>query len=214
MGVLTVSSALPNQQRTNGTNHSACIFQIGNEEFDYDAAINEELEKFDEHLCSYIASTIECKIIKSLRQCHEKACSQCIGIFNENELVKNNFISKKMQYACNPLKVPCLSTVHIIKASNKIFDILERRKHQINTVHMHDSTLKTIMSLLPLEQLYTQSNFELHGQHDSHKETFIHDIVLTYMKQKSNKIGNRITEQEKGEYIRHNNKKQVHISGQ
>lgn len=211
-GVLTVSSGLPNCQRTVDTVFSACTFEIECYGFDYHAAINGNLEKFDQHLNSFLASSIESKVIANIKRSHKKQCPQCIEVFHENELIHDDFIARR-----SSLKTLCLSTVHIIQASNEIFSILKQLKIHDSSVNVHDSTLKTIMSHLHTEELYQQSNFESHGQSHSqwtHKEKFIYEIVLEYMRQKSCKIGIRITEEEKGNYIRHNNKKLVHISGQ
>lgn len=212
-GVLTVSSALPNQQRIVDAAFSAKTFECN--EFDYHYAINEEMEKFDEHLYSYVASSIENKIIANLRRNHKKECSQCINVFYEDELASDDYVIKKN--LSDAIKIPCISTVNIIKASNKIFSILKGLENSNSAENIHDRSLKTVMSLLPIEELYTNSDFESHEQcHEqwTHKEKFIYAIVSEYMKQKSCKIGNRITEEEKGKYIRHNNKKLVHISGQ
>lgn len=206
---------MPNQNHIVDTVFSAREFEIEYDDFNYHAAINENLEKFDQHLYSYVASNVECKIIANIKRSHKKECPQCIEVFSENELASDDFVTKK--HLSNGLKIPCLSTVHIIIAANKIFSILKGLKNHDCTEKMHHRTLKTIMSLLPKEDLYEQTNFESHEKSHSqwtHKEKFIYEIILEYMKQKSCKIGNRITEEEKGKYIRHTNKKLVHISGQ
>lgn len=211
---MTVSSRLPEQSKDD-TVISVKPFEMECDGFIYEAAINETLEKFDEHLYSYVASSIESKIISNIKKSHKKKCLHCIEVFYENELVEDDFISKKN--SSNELKIPCLSTLHIIKASNKIFNILEQLDNDGCTEIVHDRTLITIMNLLPTEKLFTRSDFKSHEKNHTqwtHKEKFIYEIVLEYMKQKSRKIGSRITEEEKGKYIRHNNKKLVHFSGQ
>lgn len=214
-GVLTVSSRLPKQQCTVDTVFSTSPFKIESDEFNYHTTINENLEKFDQHLYSYVASTIECKLIENIKWRHKQECSQCIDVFYENELANDDFVTAKN--LSDELKIPCLNTVHIVKASNRIFNILQRSMKDDCAENLHDMILKTIMSLLPTEKLYTQSNFESHKRSHkqwTHKEKFIYGIVSEYMRQKSCKIGNRITEEEKGEYIRHSNRKLVHFSGQ
>lgn len=80
--------------------------------------------------------------------------------------------------------------------------------------------LVTILSHLPVEKLYINSDFEKHQKSGTqcigwtHKDNFIFNIVFEFMKQKSSTIGNRITEEEKGAYIRHNYKKMVHSKDQ
>lgn len=108
-------------------------------------------------------------------------------------------------------------TVHIIKASNKILGILEDETISVNYSTQH-KIIRTIMSWLELEDLYPESNFELHCEEPDlsgkHKDEFIRKIINEYMNTKASKVGNRITQQERGKYIRHNNKKRVHEAGQ
>lgn len=111
-GILTVSSVLPNQGRTDDTVFLARAFEIECDKFDYDSAVNDDIEKFDQHLCSYIASTIESTLIKNIQKCHKKECFQCIEVFYENEPASNDFVTKKSQNTTNTVKIPCLSTVH------------------------------------------------------------------------------------------------------
>lgn len=84
-----------------------------------------------------------------------------------------------MKNLSRPLKTPCLSTVHIVKASNKIFNTLENQavsemthfRYTEMTVKVYDSVLKTIVSLLPIEELYTRSTFEWHEQvHENYSQ--------------------------------------------
>lgn len=212
-GILTVSSERPQQSIATDTFEQGKVFEI---EFDYDTAVEESMEKFDQHLCAYIASTIETKIIEMIKKQHKKECSDCIAVFTENEKADDDFITRKKSKDCQN---PCISTVHIIKATNKILDLLVDQ-FIYEDAYMYGSTLKTIMDHLHTEKLYTQSLFELHATPPkksvlmTHKEGFIFQIVNEYMKLKSRNIGSRISEEERGNYIRHNYKKRIHESGQ
>lgn len=78
--------------------------------------------------------------------------------------------------------------------------------------------LITIMRLLEFDELYSGSDFDEHGEEPQilgqHKVTFIRKIVHEYMIQKSKNVCSWISEQERGKYIRHNNKKRVQEAGQ
>lgn len=136
-----------------------------------------------------------------------------------NEAAEDEFIAMKRSTNA-ALKIPCLSTVHIVIASNKIFRILESEFIEANTTKAYNSILGTIMNSLCIEELYTQSEFNLHEQINetslqlSHHEKFIYKVVNEYMILKSKKIGCRISEAERGKYIRYNYKKRVHEQGQ
>lgn len=151
-----------------------------------------------------------------MKRCKKKECVQCIDVFNENVKCDDDFTIMKSE-SDSSFKRPCESTVNLIKATNKILSILEDQAIGTDS-NMYDSILKTIMSYLRMEELYTQSNFNMHPENKSrllgHKEDFICKIVQSYMKKKSQQIGSRISEQEKGQYIRHRNKKRVHEAGQ
>lgn len=182
-GILTVSSALPNEKCTvKETLMASTRFGI---KFDYHEAIHEVLEKFDQHLCTYTASIIESKIIESMSKAHRKECFQCIAVFNENEAADDEFIVMKRSTDA-ALRIPCLSTVHIVIASNKIFRILESQSIETNTTKAYDSILATIMNFLPIEALYTQSEFNLHEQANEtpgqlpHHKKFIYKVVNEY----------------------------------
>lgn len=212
-GILTVSSKLSRVEqcaveRTFAQGNSIEI------EFDYFEAINEEIGKFDEHLCAFTAVTLETKIKENIRKGHKKECGQCTEVFGENPKIDNDFL--RLKSATSALQMPCKSTIDIIKAANKIFSLLEDK--DMDVTHTYDSVLKTVMDYLEFDDLYSATDFGLHTiEHSgpfSHQEEFIYKIVNEYMKLKSRKIGDRIGEKERGVYIRHENRKRVHEAGQ
>lgn len=92
----------------------------------------------------YTASLIESKVIENIKRCHKKECSLCINIFYENEIVEDEFIA--MKNLSRPLKTPCLSTVHIVKASNKIFNTLEDQAvSEMTHFRYTEMTVKVLM---------------------------------------------------------------------
>lgn len=179
-GVLTVSSGMSTKKSiVVETSTASTTFEM---EFDYHEAIYEESEKFDQHLRAYTACTIECEIIKIIKKGCKKECSQCIAVFHENTLANDEFVMMK-QSTDAAFKIPCLSTVHIIIASDKIFQILESKSIEMSTTQAYNNILRRIMNFLPIEELYTESDFNLHNQENetsyqlSHKEKFIYKIV-------------------------------------
>lgn len=214
-GILTVSSRAipqPSKQRTD----QGDTFEI---ELDYFQAVEEQIEKFDQHLCANIASVIETALIAKMRRYKKQECVRCIDVFEENLKFQDEFLT--LQAGIKPCREPCQSTVNIIKASNKIFDILEEQTILVNN-STHHKILRTIMFWLEcdyvLDELYPRSNFQFHCEEPDlsvkHKSEFIRKIINEYMNMKASKVGSRITQEERGKYIRHSNKKRVQEAGQ
>lgn len=147
----------------------------------------------------------------------KKYCVECIQVSEENEKANDDFL--KLKNETNKVRMPCISTVHIIKVTNKLCDLLDvhNKTMQCDDI-MYESVLKTVMQILEFEKLYTNSSFEIHIKKEggllSHKDTFIYNVVDEYMTLKSRKIGARISELKQGKYIRHSNKKRIHEAGQ
>lgn len=71
---------------------------------------------------------------------------------------------------------------------------------------------ETIFRSLKMDELYSQSNFE-HDQ-QNHKEEFVRKIIDTYLTIKSQHIGKRIADEERGAFIRSRLKNRTHFVGQ
>lgn len=213
--ILTVSSKGPAKPGNIDSTYSrGDTFEV---EFDYFDAVSEDIGKFDQHLNAFTASKIETQIIETIKRCHQRECEECINVFDENAKIHDDFIALKN--VRNSHQYPCKSTIDIIKATNKILHIIEQQT-LLEPHRSYDKVLRTIMSCLYIDELYEKSDFNLHNKAEEnscsfdHHEKFIYKIVNEYMKLKSKKIGSRITEEEQGIYIRHNNKKRIHESGQ
>lgn len=161
-------------------------------DFDYESAINQSLSCFDDHLVSYIASAVENEIISKIRYFTKTQCPGCLPVFSEN------------------IKV---NTTHIIKAADVIME-----KLAISGGSGYSQTMKTVFVNLNIDELFSKTDFEGHNHETSgaytHKEQFLLEIIDTYMNMKSHNIGDRITEERRGEYIRHTSRKNVHFAGQ
>lgn len=176
-------------------------------DFDYYEAVSRPLSAFGEHLTSYIASTVEHEIISKIRRFTKKECSDCLSVFAENIKANDEFLQNK-----SGRNQPCQSTVHIIKSADVIMEKLAIGGSEFM------ETLKTILVNLDTDELFHSTDFEFHNDPISggltHKEQFIVKIIDMYMNMKSQNIGNRITAEERGEYIRHTSRKNVHFAGQ
>lgn len=202
-GILTVSSEI-----IPGSMKKKSVYEVHEIEFNYEEVINEELEPFDVHLNAYAALTIEEKITRSLLK-HKKKCRLCINVFPENEKINDNFIKKK-----NDSNQPCQSTVNIVIATNRIMHLLPNKEFDIGSI-----SLMTLNNLY-LNDLYVDTDFEVHDSNDSnakketHKTSFVSNVIETYINIKAHKISNKIRDEERGLYIRHSKTKQIHTSGQ
>lgn len=207
-GFLTVPTSSASQLSKNRYTDTGATFEI---ELDYYSAIEKEIEKFDQHLNAYIASTLEKKIIEKITISNKQECAQCIHVLEENVKFEDDLI------AANSYRKPCESTVNIIKSCNEVFSLLEHQNISVDS-GTHDKILRTIMYCLEIDELYSQSNFDCHVEDPresfQHKNAFIRKVVHGYMIMKAKNIGNRISEAEQGAYIRHNNKKRVQEAGQ
>lgn len=68
-GILTASSARPvNQFTVSDTLRKGKTFEI---ELSFEEVIQENIGKFDEHSCAFIASTIEGKLIQTMERCQK-----------------------------------------------------------------------------------------------------------------------------------------------
>lgn len=214
--VLTVSSK--GSGKPKNIDSRVGIFEI---EFDYFDTVNEDIGKFDQHLNAFIASKIETQIIATIQRNHQRECEECINVFEENTKIDDELIALKSKGKdfSNSHRHPCKSTIDIIKATNKIFQLIDQQT-LLEANRIYDKILHTVISYLYIDELYEKSDFNLHTKARSsastvdHHEQFIYKIVNEYMKMKSKRIGSRISEEEQGIYIRHNNKKRIHESGQ
>lgn len=222
-GILTVSSAVLRPIRDQNSNRAHEVVEI---DFSYYDTINEELEKFDEHLNAYAAFRLEAKMKRKIKK--RGVCKDCADVFFENAKVEDSFVKRKIlkDYPYENEEVdadlikslqPCKSTVDLIVVVNKILQILPQKEFNIESI----STI--VMNHLDFNSLYAKTDFEKHAgaetqmnHHDqiSHKTHFLSNMVVYYIHIKAHKIGGKIADEERGVYIRHTNKKSIHTSGQ
>lgn len=203
-GILTASSAP--KKKLPAVTLSGRLPEIEIEVFYEDLLSTEiqEMDPYDEHMCAYLASCIESKIAQKVERLDKRTCFECVGELAQNEKVTDEFLAMK-----NNAKQPCTSTVNIVIFANAIMKLISSH------VNAGDFNIvaKTIASNLNVNELYTASisDFESHQQQSSsiwsHKEEFVTLVVKTYLTLKSQKIGKRITEEERQKFIEKKKKK-------
>lgn len=186
-------------------------------DINYDATMLNEIdgmEGYDQHMSAYLALCIENKVIQKINQ-NKYKCSGCAGVL----LARHGRITDSLLALKNTTleeaKQPLLSTLKIVIFSNAVFKEISSRSSEGNDI---DTVWKTILNYIDIEDLYSTEDFEQHEQQRysqfTHKEEFVIQVVKMYVIFKSQKIGRKIADEGKGEYIRHKNKQAVHLAGQ
>lgn len=172
-----------------------------------------DMDAYDQHMAAYIALCVEEKILKNIRL-NKYKCPECAqDLLSSAEKINDSLLEMKMN-----AKQPSESTLKIIVFSNAVMKIISSHREQGNDF---DTVWKTIFNNIDIDDLFLYSKFETHKQvteniskEYSHKEQFIIEIIKTYMALKSEKIGSKITDEERGELIRQRRKNAIHKAGQ
>lgn len=201
-GILTISSREVRQRRSVNS-VDAQSFEINCE-----GIMEQEIDSmqlYDQHLCAHLALCIEERMIKSFERSNKSSCLQCLEILkNGDERINSPLLAKKNKERCQPKK----STLQIVIFSNAVTKLIASNEQETHI----QSVKKTICENLDMEELYTSSVFGHGGQ--NHKEKFVTQIVNTYLVFKSEKIGKRISDEERGVFIRSRLKAVTHLAGQ
>lgn len=211
-GILTISSRKPTeiQLTSKSPPDQTQEYEI---EVDYSTLLVDELndmDQYDHHVIASVALSIEQKLIQKMNICkHKYKCSQCIELLlTSSEKIHDNLLAMKVTNS-----QPSKSTVDIVTFANAVMKWISKQRGQGND---HNAVLRTIYNNLIIDDLYTNENFELH-EHKSnnlHKDEFVKQLIEIYLQLKSNKIGKKITDEERGELIRNRRKQDVHHAGQ
>lgn len=201
-GLLTVSSRLKKQVISNNPTETELI-DINDEELNN--IFSNSVEPFDEHLNAYVALCVENRIIQDTKLSKKGSCPMCTeNLINSEEKINDEFLAMKDGGNLQP----CRSTHRIVISSEAVLKIASSNEQRIN----FDQAKKTILNIFIMDELYSTSNFE-HNQQD-HKEDFVQRIVKTYLTLKSQNIGKRIADEERGAFIRSRLKARTHNAGQ
>lgn len=169
-------------------------------------AISHEIDRMDPfeiHTCAYVASCIENEIRKRSKTSTKISCAECVDILSQDMKINDQLLAKKNDVTVQP----CESTVDIVVFSNAAINLITS-----DLKRNFDGVQKTIISYLDMNKVYTGSDF-IHSN-DDHKEKFVAEVVRTYLKLKSQNIGNRVTDEERGAFIRNRLKSRIHELGQ
>lgn len=185
-------------------------------DFDYYAALNENVPKCDKHFNAILASTIELEVVKHIKLCSKKACQKCADAFLEDYVIHNALIDKQQTHGM--YVAPAQSTYDIVKVSNKIITLIDNQACNLQYEVSHETVLKTIMGNLDIDALFSQTKFEEHRHSEphqmTHKEAFISKIIQSLLKVKSEYVSKLYDEELKKIYIRHKLVKLIHLAGQ
>lgn len=213
-GILTVSSKNVTRKHTSAVSQPAQSqgYEI---EADYFSLLQDELNEmdpYDHHVVAYIALTVQEKFVRKMKNCKYKyQCPDCINLLLSSDgNIRDELLAMKVINL-----QPKESTVNIIIITNAIMKLISEQRMQGND---YDAVWKAIYNNLHIDNLYINENFNQHDhnlvQPLGHKDEFIIHLIKMYMNLKSQKIGHKITDEERGELIRNRNKKNVHNAGQ
>lgn len=170
-----------------------------------------DMTSYDQHMAAYISLCIEQRMLQNIKRNRYK-CSDCANevLLAPVEKINDALLSMKPE-----TEQPSASTLKIVIFANTVMKIVSKHRGQGNNF---DIVLKSIFNNIDFDDLYQLVKFDQHDYQTSkeygHKEEFIMEIIRTYMTLKSEKIGKKITDEERGERIRHKNKDAVHQAGQ
>lgn len=205
-GILTVSSDIKTKPLPPSTTGQE--FEL-NTDLDYEVIMLreiDEMDKYAEHLCAYVASCIEEKFNQNVRQ-YKYKCSLCVKVLQTDNKINDELLEMKSEN-----KQPSVSTLKLAIFSDAIMKTYSLEQRQGNSF---DSIKKSIQNNIDITDIYT--NFAVvHGpeMEQNHKVEFISELIKIYMSLKSKRIGGKITNAEQGELIRRKRKRAVILAGQ
>lgn len=208
--ILTVSSA--DQPRQPPIQNHLSIRNEIEIEMGYDELLNNTLDLYQQHMCAYLAVSIETKIVRNIEIRTISACQDCSKVFEENTKIFDCFVAKK-----NSIQ-PCSSTRDLIVVCDSVLRLFQSNEHIA-----FEKMSETIFKVLDIDRLYELSHFNDHRKAEvnqindmgmTHKDQFIYSILEEYMHMKSKKIGKRITYEEQGQKIRRKATRNIIMAGQ
>lgn len=207
--ILTVSSRI--QKKPLPSPNTDQDFELELELYYEDIMIGEinEMDRYDEHVCAYVASCIEEKFCQNIKQSKYK-CGKCAEVFQTDDKINDELLKMKTES-----KQPSQSTFKLIIFANAVMKMYSNERCRGNNFNVIQ---KTIKENLDIDDVYNGFLDVHHGEEalltHGHKIEFISELIKTYMTMKSHKIGAKITEKEQGELIRRRRKRAVILAGQ
>lgn len=213
-GILTVSSTAQKKSLSSATHPFEPEFklEIDSELLSYEIVMLTEIETmepFEKHMCAYIASCIEEKFIQNTNL-YKYKCKECANVLlRTKDIIDDGLLAMKS----GEIKQPSASTLKVVIFSNAAMKLISLESPQGNDFN---AVYKVIHENIDMEDLFEDVDFNHNDeeQSTSHKNKFITLLIKTYLTIKSQKIGKKITDKERGELIRQNRKRAVLVSGQ
>lgn len=210
-GILTVSSCKKSQTLPPPVVED----QLIELDVDYESIMLTEIEAADsyqQHLWAYISLCVEANFIKNTKS-HKYKCNQCADILLSGDDKINDELLAMKETEAGQIQQPSSSTLKIIIFGNAIMKFYSEADLSGNSINV---ICKSIIKNIDIDDLYNEYNFSHQETEEPkhHKEEFISSIIQTYTALKSQKICKKITEDEKGELIRHKKKRIVILKGQ
>lgn len=169
-------------------------------------AASQYVDDTHSHTLAYMANILENKIIRARPPRLIIKCEECIDAFIQNELMEDSFIRFKAR--TTNITQPCKSTYAICKFVDGFLKQYEGKEISFQNF------LVEIMRKIPLQTLYTTTDFDSHAG-KCHKYAFIKQIVILYMKSKSVQLARCYTSKSHGDVpMRNHYKKLIQELGQ
>lgn len=208
-GILTTSSVKKKQAISKASTPKELTSGLELDIF-YEAVMVEEIESmepYEQHmtLCAYIASCIEEKFLKNFKQFKHKS-AKCVEVITAaDDKIEDTLLSMKGDENIQPSE----STLKLVIFANAVMKMFSEQNEQGNDF---DSILKTICESLDLDNFY-KNNDLLHDDQNDHKKELISELIKTYMIMKSQRIGKKITDTQRGK-LRYTRKRAHILAGQ
>lgn len=213
-GILTISSKNPKKPLASAAQNQLETLEI-ELELSYEAVMMAEIESMDpyeSHMCAYISLCIEEKFIQNTNQ-HRHKCSECAYVLiTASDKINDELLAMKTTIA-EKITQPSASTLKITIFCNAILKMIYVENQQGNNFN---AVSKVIIENIDVNDLFEDFDLKHPDQDESngHKVEFITLLIKTYMTMKSQKIGKKISDEERGTLIRFRKKRAVIVKGQ
>lgn len=217
-GILTVSSKIQKSSSPSTVRNQTQTFEsergleIDMELLSYESVMLNEIElmePYEQHMCAYIASCIEKKFIENTNLSKYK-CEHCANLLLfSNDSINDGLLAMKD----GEIKQPSASTLKIVIFSNAAMKLISLENPLGNDIN---DVCRVICENIDMDDLFDDIDFNHDDQEHSasHKSNFITLLIKIYLNLKSQRIGKKITDNERGELIRYNKKRSVIVAGQ
>lgn len=168
-----------------------------------------EMDEYEQHMNAYIASCVEERFMKTIKQ-YQYKCTSCADVLSADK-INDELLAMKGEN----IKQPSSNTLKLVIFSNFV---MKKIYAEFSEGNNSNSVCKAIYENLDINDLYINFSIAHDEQNElallAHKQEFISALIKTYMEIKSKKYGKKLTDQQRGKLIRHYNKRAIIDSGQ